>query len=109
MIGSEKLGIFSDDSALVNSNTMDLHHISVHNCFDSSLDHLKDVVFYLNKESKETEHTLMLNANHVIKAAEAIADHAGLCTSERDQIKTALRLLKRRTRQEAKRYARKTN
>jgi len=109
MFGSEKVPICNDDNALVNSHYMDLHDINVHNCFDSSLDHLKDVVFYLKKESKETEHTIMLNANHVIKAAEVLADHAGLCTSEHDQIRTALRLLQRRTRQEAKRYARKTN
>lgn len=109
MFGSEKVPICNDDNALVNSHYMELCDIEVVPGSDACDHHPMDIVFCLEDKSKETEHRIMLNANHVIEAIEGLSDHCVPDLDEHDQIRTALRLLQRRTRQEAKRYARKTN
>ena len=109
MFGSETFALCMDDSAQVNSHHMHLHDIEIHNSLNASDDHHMDVHFDLRDEDKDSRHLLLINASHVIQAAEGLADYSGLSTHERDLIKTSLRLLERRSREESKRWASETN
>ena len=109
MFGSEKVPICNDDSALVNSHYMELCDIEVVPGSDSSDHHPMDIVFCLEDKSKETEHRIMLNANHVIEALEGLSDECVPDLSERSSIYIFLRLLRRRAKQESKRRALETN
>ena len=109
MFGSKEHAICSDHNALVNSHYMDLHDVEVFPMSEPLPTHHTNVFFHLRSDSQETTHTVMLNASHVLDAAEVIADHAGLSTHERDLIKTSLRLLDRRAREEANRSEIETN
>ena len=109
MFGSKKVPVCSDDSALVNSHHMMLWDICILNVLHSHDDHPMDVVFELKDHTKKTEHTLMINSNHVIEALHGLTDDCVESLEEKELIRKSLRLLTERSRQYSKDCALRTN